>query len=60
MNKHAIYILENVIKRGNSNLQELVYKKQELTRELEFTVSLISQTETELLSYLDAIQCLKQ
>jgi predicted nucleic acid-binding Zn-ribbon protein len=60
MNEHAIDILEKVIKRSNSNLQELNHKKQELTQELEFTVSLISQTENELVDYLNAIKCLKQ
>lgn len=60
MNEHAINILEKVIRKTNSNLEELNYKKQELTRELEYTVSLISLTENELVSYLDAIQCLKQ
>ena len=60
MNEHAIHILEKVIKRTNSNLEELNYKKQELTQELEFTVSSISQTENELVDYLNAIKCLKQ
>jgi len=60
MNEHAIHILEKVIKRTNSNLEELNYKKQELIQELEYTFSLISQTENELVDYLNAIQCLKQ
>ena len=60
MNEHTIHILEKVIKRTNSSLEELNYKKQELTQELEFTVSSISQTENELVDYLNAIKCLKQ
>jgi predicted nucleic acid-binding Zn-ribbon protein len=60
MNEHTIFLLERAIKRTNSSLEELNYKKQELTQELEHTVSSISQTENELVDYLNAIKCLKQ
>jgi predicted nucleic acid-binding Zn-ribbon protein len=60
MNEHTIFLLERAIKRTNSSLEELNYKKQELTQELEHTVSSITQTENELVDYLNAIKCLKQ
>jgi len=60
MNIHTIFLLEQVIKRSNSSLEELNYRKQELTQELEHTVSSISETESELADYLKVLQCLKQ